>query len=206
MFRLTPLMYQHLEKDLRAFHGLFSDGRCQGWEQEELFVRAIRSDTSKSYRVLWQGGGHDDRKDIEIRENGNTYFINIKSGKVEGVRTPSLKISGHRLTRFNGNLEAITEYLNSSTYSVISMSYEKIDDDHGRLHRYDLRYIDGIKFQGLDPNHWQTNYKQDGSSVTSYSQTNEYGVALRISVNMSYQVWWTFPTHILDVDRRFEIR
>ena len=38
-------MLQDLESSLRKFHALFGGGRCDGWQLEELLVRAIQSDT-----------------------------------------------------------------------------------------------------------------------------------------------------------------
>lgn len=45
MYKLTPRMLQDLESGLRKFHDLFGSGRCDGWQLEELLVRAIQSDT-----------------------------------------------------------------------------------------------------------------------------------------------------------------
>ena len=36
-------MLQRFRQDLKKYHELFTAGRCQGWEQEELIVNAIKS-------------------------------------------------------------------------------------------------------------------------------------------------------------------
>ena len=76
MYKLTDIMIQNLEKDLRTFHSLFSGGRCEAWQLEELIVRAIKSDHSKSESVAWIGRGHDVDKDVRIVEaNGKVNDI-----------------------------------------------------------------------------------------------------------------------------------
>ena len=54
MYRLTPRMVQSLRHDLHRYHDLFSGGRCQGWELEELIVRAIKSDAQANHHPLCQ--------------------------------------------------------------------------------------------------------------------------------------------------------
>ena len=66
MYRLTDVMLQNLEKDLKRFHELFQGGRCQAWQLEELIAKAIRSDFNKSDRVIWKGNGHDIGCDIMV--------------------------------------------------------------------------------------------------------------------------------------------
>ena len=53
--KLTDIMIQNLENDLKMFHSLFRGGRCEAWQLEELIVRAIKSDHSKSESVKWIG-------------------------------------------------------------------------------------------------------------------------------------------------------
>jgi len=79
MYKLTDIMIQNLEKDLKTFHRLFSGGRCEAWQLEELIVRAIKSDHSKSERVIWIGRGHDVGKDVQIIEaNDKVNDIQIR--------------------------------------------------------------------------------------------------------------------------------
>ena len=80
MYKLTDIMLQNLEKDLRKFHELFQGGRCQAWQLEELIAKAIRSDFKKSEQVIWKGNGHDIGCDISVN---NQYEMQIKSGVVD---------------------------------------------------------------------------------------------------------------------------
>jgi len=104
MYRLTPRMLQRLKGDLGKYHGLFDSKRCSGWELEELIVNAIKSDTQAQHHVQWQEAGHDDKADILVRINGARHSIQIKSGRIQSER---LVLSGHRLGRFDGDLERI---------------------------------------------------------------------------------------------------
>ena len=106
MYKLTDIMLQNFEKDLKKFHELFQGGRCQAWQLEELIAKAIRSDFKKSEQVIWNGNGHDIGHDISINSE---YKLQIKSGKIQ---KGFLILSGHRLTRFKEDLEKITSFLN----------------------------------------------------------------------------------------------
>ena len=75
----------------------------------KLIVRAIKSDHSKSERVIWIGRGHDVDKDVQIIEaNGKVNDIQIKSGK---IKKPNMVVSGHRTGRFKEDLNEIKEFL-----------------------------------------------------------------------------------------------
>jgi hypothetical protein len=52
MYKLTDIMLQNLEKDLRKFHELFQGGRCQAWQLEELIAKAIRSDLKNQNKLF----------------------------------------------------------------------------------------------------------------------------------------------------------
>ncbi len=121
-------MRQHLRKDLRADHEIFQGGRCSGWELEELFVRAIKSDTTAQHHVLWKEAGNDANADILVRTNGVEYPIQIKSGQVKNEQRTHggvLVLSGYRLTRFEGNFEKMTEFLNDLPAPIIAVPCKK---------------------------------------------------------------------------------
>lgn len=147
-------MLQDLESGLRKFHALFGGGRCDGWQLEELLVRAIQSDTQAQHNVYWQEGGHDDKADMQVRTNGETHPLQIKSGRIQGKRDPNLVLSGHRLTRFNGDFGDMTEYLNNRTANILSVPYEQINNERGRRHIYAVSYVDVERLRGLDADAW----------------------------------------------------
>jgi len=194
-YRLTPRMLQDLRNSLGTYHGLFNGGRCQAWELEELITRAINSDTRTQHHARWNEGGHDDHEDIQVRINGRTIGIQIKSGQVK-PRNETLTISGHRLTRFNGDFEAISDYLNSRDVDIISVSYNKIDNDQGRQHEYTVRYIEIDRLCGVFPERWQEHGQQ-------FIQENDYGILFSLRPSMSWQVWWEIPLNQAEEADRF---
>ena len=188
MYRLTPRMQQHFRQDLERYHALFSAGRCSGWELEELIFRAIQSDNRAQHHAFWREAGHDDAADIRVRTNGETHLLQIKSG---AIKAGHLTLSGHRLGRFNGNLQQITEYLNNNNAEIISIPYRKVDDDAGRHHIYQIVYADARHLTSLQANAWQEHGK-------AWVQTNQHGVAFSLRPSMSWQVWWRIPERLLE--------
>lgn len=188
MYRLTPRMQQHFRQDLERYHALFSAGRCSGWELEELVFRAIQSDNRAQHHAFWQEAGHDDEADIRVRTNGAIHLLQIKSGSVRGGR---LTLSGHRLGRFNGNFQQITDYLNRNNAQIISVPYRKVDDDAGRHHIYQIVYADARHLTGLSADEWQEHGK-------AWIQTNGHGVQFSLRPSMSWQIWWRIPEYLLE--------
>ncbi|MDE2759317.1 MAG: hypothetical protein OXH90_03325 [Paracoccaceae bacterium] len=200
-YRLTPRMLQSFRNDLTSFHHLFTGSRCSGWQLEELIWRAINSDPATGHHALWREAGHDDQADIVVRINGRYIPLQIKSGKVTSPRRLNyqiLKISGHRLTRFEGDFERITEYLNHRPAEILSVSYRRLEDDQGLSHEYTIRHIDSEILTGLIPENWI----QQG---TSHYQTNAQGVDFKLSPNMSWQIWWTIPEYLFEEGPTFII-
>ncbi len=188
MYRLTARMLQRLERDLGKYHDLFSGGRCQGWEQEELIVAAIKSDTSAQHHVRWQEAGHDDRADIQVQTNGKIYPVQIKSGKlVSGF----LVLSGHRLGRFDGDLDAITEYLRKNEANILSIAYKQENNDKGRQHIYQVSYVDIALLRDVSTNAWKLIGK-------SHQQVSSSGVQFAIRPSMSWQIWWKIPAALIE--------
>ncbi|MGI9439609.1 MAG: hypothetical protein ACR2OT_01390 [Parvibaculales bacterium] len=188
MYKLTPRMLQRFERDLRKYHDLLDGGRCSGWEQEELIVNAIKSDTVAQHQVYWREAGHDDKADITVKPNGRKHLIQIKSGKE--ART-GISISGHRLGRFEGDFKAITEYLNNNSAHIISVRYRKVDDDAGRKHIYQLCYLDVRYLTNIAHKKW----KKQG---TTHEQVNDDGVVFSLRPKMSWQIWWKVPLELFE--------
>lgn len=188
-YRLTDIMLQNLEKDLKKFHELFQGGRCQAWQLEEIIAKAIRSDFSKSESVIWKGNGHDIGCDIIV--NGK-HEIQIKSGS---IKKEHLVLSGHRLGRFEGDFEKITNFLNQNTYLLVAVPYYTKECQLGKSHIYQIFYIDS-EILKID------NYKKWKKHNKSYKCVNKYGVELSIMPSMSWQIWWKIPiTSLSDNDK-----
>lgn len=145
--------------------------------------------------------GHDDKADAIIVLNGQRHAIQIKSGK---TRNDVLEISGHRLGRFEGNLDSITSYLNSMTSTIFSVSYER-NEQEGLIHNYCLRYIDINQLTGLNSNRWDAIEKKNKSGISKYVQTNIHNVETRIHPSMSWQVWWKIPLSLTVSEKPFII-
>ena len=192
MYHLTPRMTQRLWHYFNRYHDLFSGGRCQGWELEELIVKAIKDDTGAQHQVFWREAGHDDKADIKVVSD-KEYLIQIKSGRLKEV---GLILSGYRLGRFKGDLVQMTDYLNNLPADFIAVPYSQEDADQGRKHIYEICYVGKNDLQHLDANRWQQVKGRQGG--LTYSQTNALGVELKLHPSMSWQVWWTIPYSIVE--------
>ena len=186
MYKLTPRMLQHFERDLEKYHQLFDGGRCSGWEQEELLVKAIKADTGAQHHVLWREAGHDDKADITVEPGG--HLIQIKSGK---ETKNCINISGHRLGRFDKDFDKITNYLNAIEANIMSVRYRQENDDAGRKHIYQLCYLDVRKLKGIIANGWQ-------KKGAMYIQSNNHGVDFSVHPSLSWQIWWKVPKSIFE--------
>ncbi len=179
-------MLQHFERDLEKYHQLFDGGRCSGWEQEELLVKAIKADTGAQHHVLWREAGHDDKADITVEPGG--HLIQIKSGK---ETKDCINISGHRLGRFDKDFDKITNYLNAIEANIMSVRYRQENDDAGRKHIYQLCYLDVRKLKGIIANGWQ-------KKGAMYIQSNNHGVNFSLHPSMSWQIWWKIPKSLFE--------
>ena len=195
MYRLTPRMRQHFKQDLVKYHELFSGGRCKGWELEELIYRSIQSDNVAQHHALWREAGHDDKADITVRTNGEIHYLQIKSGS---IKAEYLTLSGHRLGRFNGDMQLITAYLNNISIELISVPYKKLDDEAGRHHMYQIAYIDSKFLRDLCMKSWQEHGK-------AWQQINKYGVVLSLRPSMSWQIWWKIPEKLIEITEEIVI-
>lgn len=196
MYRLTPKMEQALRQNLRKYHELIDGVRCSGWPLEELIYKAIQSDNITNHHATWKGAKHDDKADIRVKVNGTEHHLQIKSGTLS--KNGFLKLSGHRLTRFKGNLAAITEYLNNTEYDMLSVPYRKVDDNRGRHHIYRIVYINRTHLFQLDPSGWAKSGKY-------WEQTNSHGVLSTLKPSMSWQIWWNIPRQLLNKSDEFII-
>ena len=201
MFRLTDIMLQNFEKDLHKFHELFQGGRCQAWQLEELIAKSINSDFNYKDKAFWTGNGHDIDADIIVGD----YKISVKSGKIKKATKQNperLILSGHRLGRFDGKLDKITDFLNTNKYLLVAVPYYEKHCKHGKQHNYQILYIDA---NILKPNAltWNIQYsKKSSTKITKYILTNEYGVCLSLNPSMSWQVWWEIPLSIISEENK----
>ena len=197
MYRLTARMLQRFKHDLSRYHDLFSGGRCQGWEQEELIVNAIKSDTVAHHHVIWTEGGHDSRADIRVKTNGETHTVQIKSGKVD--RRRRLVLSGYRMGTHKNDWNAITMYLKSKDANILSVAYEQINDARGRQHRYQVSYVDADLLKYITDSEWEKTGAQ-------YRQTSEHGIEFSVRPSMSWQIWWAIPLNLVVQEDPFTIQ
>ena len=197
MYRLTPRMLQNFRASLTQYHQLFSGGRCDSWQLEELIVNAIKSDTRAQHHVFWKEKGHDDKADMAVRTNGTVHRIQIKSGRIVKCRKLGqdvLELSGHRLGRFNGALDHISDYLNKRDAEIVSVPYVEVDDDSGRTHKYRIAYLSAQILADIDPELWEEKGK------SSFYQMSSRSVAYTLQPAMSWQVWWRVPVSLIDFE------
>lgn len=204
MYRLTARMEQTLRQYLEKYHDLFDGGRCSGWELEELVFKSIQSDSTAGHHATWQEGGHDDDADIRVRVNGVVYPLQIKSGEIKQiksgvVKSPHLVLSGHRLGRFDGNFEDMTEYLNEERADFLAIPYRKVDDDKGRHRIYQVVYVEQSYLRQLKSTQWEN------ISKSSWKQINMHGVIFTLHPTMSWQVWWRIPLSLVKHSPEFVI-
>ncbi|MCE8163356.1 MAG: hypothetical protein I3273_03415 [Candidatus Moeniiplasma glomeromycotorum] len=191
MYKLTDIMIQNFENDLKEFHGLFRGGRCEAWQLEELIIKAIKSDHSKSESVAWIGRGHDVDKDVRIIEkDGKVNDIQIKSGKIE---KSNMIVSAHRTGRFEGDLSKIKEFLNSNKYDTFLIPYCEEADERGKRFVYQIFYAEANIFK-ID-NDWEPKISKKGTE-TFFTQ-NSKGVKMSLRPSMSWQIWYEIPLNIL---------
>ena len=204
MYQLTPRMQQALRQYLKQYHDLFDGGRCSSWQLEELIHKSIQADNNADHHPTWKEGGHDDQADIRVRVNGEIHLLQIKSGEIKKIksgnqRKPHLVLSGHRMSRFNGDFKAITEYLNEDRADFLSIPYRRVEDDTGRHHIYQIVYVEGIYLRQLNPDQWE-------KIGASWRQVNPYNVIFTVSPSMSWQVWWRIPMSLVTYLPEFVIR
>lgn len=193
---MTAIMLQRYKRDLNKYHELFTGGRCSGWEQEELIVAAIKSDTSVNHHVIWSEAGHDTKADILVQADGETYPIQIKSGKIINNQ---LMLSGYRMGKYKNDWPAITCYLKSKKANLLSVVYEQVNNDQGRQHIYRVSYIDSVILTEIDSSKWKEVGKQ-------YKQINSKGVEFSVRPSMSWQIWWTIPLERVELENPFVIK
>ncbi len=177
MYRLTPRMLQNFRASLSEYHKIFDGGRCDSWQQEELIVKAIKSDTQTQHQVFWKEKGHDDKEDMRVRTNGTVHQLQIKSGQIKKDRAGRelLTLSGHRLGRFGGVMDDISTYINSRTAQILAVPYRCVDGEEGRQHKYTVSYIDASLLAETNADRWEVKGKN------THYQVSERGVQYRIS-------------------------
>ena len=204
MYQLTNGMELTLQQNLKKYHELFDRGRCSRQKLEELVFKSIQSDSTAGHHATWQEGGHDDEADIRVRVNGTVHPLQIKSGEIKQIKSgdqksPHLVLSGHRLGRFKGYFEDMTEYLNTDRADFLAIPYHKVDDDTGRHHYYQIVYVDQSYLRQLNPAGWEN------VSRSSWKQINSHGVIFTLHPTMSWQVWWRIPLSLVNHSPEFVI-
>ncbi len=196
MYNLTPRMLQKLRSSLTEYHGLFRGGRCDSWQLEELIVNSIMSDTSAQHHVLWTEKGHDDKADLRVRVGKREHALQIKSGKIVNCKTVGedvLEISGHRLGRFEEDLDDISNYLNARRADYLCVPYRPENNKDGKFHKYTVAYIPSSVLAGVKPEAWRKKGK------SSLYQIGEEQVAYTLQPKMSWQIWWRVPTKLVQL-------
>lgn len=201
MYKLTNKMCEQLQKYLEQYHKLFKHCRCRSEELEELIVKSIASDNHSNHKTEWKEGSHDKEKDITVFVSGRPIYLQVKSGTIKNKK---LKLSGPRLTRFKGDLSRITSYINCSKTQIVAVPKMQNKDSPKNSFQYLIAYIDAKHLTGLKENKWSNKLK-NGKKGESYMQSNNKMVEFTLSPNMSWQLWWTIPEKLIDIDYEITI-
>ena len=102
-FKFSENSLNTLKEKIKSHHELYKKIRCKAENLEEIIVQSLKSSNEK---VEWIDAGHEIEKDILVND---TYKIQIKSGTLTKSK---IKLSGHRLGRFNEDFNLITDFLN----------------------------------------------------------------------------------------------
>ena len=94
--------------------------------------------------------------------------------------------------RFKGDFNKISKFLNQKEDSIISIPHHKVDDERGRIHSYQIAYIDVDRIKGIKENKW---VKKGGQ----YIQVNKKGVEFSLRPSMSWQIWWKVPLSLIEI-------
>ncbi len=194
MYKLTPKMLKEFKSSLRKYHKLFDGGRCEGFQQQELIVKAIKTDARSNLEVFWKGKTHKDKPDIIIKTKEEEHLFKVRSGDEEEDK---IIISGYRLGKHDGNFSSITQYLNSREENIIGITYDKEDGKTRSKHIYRLYYLNISKLKGITTNKWVKKSTSRSKNPTRI-QTNSHNVEFSVHPSMSWQVWWSVPKDIFE--------
>ncbi len=191
MYKLTPRMLKGFERKLKKYHALFEGGRCEGFHQQELIVKAIESAARGEFQITWKGRTHSDKPDIIIKTEKEEHLLKIRSGKeIED----QIDVSGYRFSKHRNKankFDLITQFLNSRDVNIICIIHDKKDDEAGRRDVYNIYYLDINKLKGISPTGWL-------NPNTFHIQTNSHGVEFSLRPAMSWQIWWKVPKNLFE--------
>jgi hypothetical protein len=187
-FELSDISIQNLTNNLNLFHQIFKKCICKGEYIEELFQQCLEQDPVLTGKVEWKYGSHKSKYDIKIP----TDQISIKSGTITEGNLVS--ISGHRLTKLNGDLNEINKTLKSNVSNlVICCNFIPVNGKK----QYIIRYLDKEVFSypkfGSEwiPKSGKKNKSK--SKITLYEWTSPNGIYMTITPSMSWQIWRNVP-------------
>lgn len=191
--KLNQKVITNLKRNLEIFHSLF-DIPCQDRYSENLYHRAMLDAGYDKNHVIWHKNSHG-TTDIELRyPNHKPFHLSMKSGLQQ---KRNLRISGFRLSKYEGDMHQINEHLKKPSEDlVISMNGIEQKDSW----TYVIQYIPSDIF--TYPNSGQA-WEEHGKH---YKHTMDNGIDCFIFPKMSYQIWWEIPYDLLTNYEKIEIR
>jgi hypothetical protein len=170
---------------------------------EEIVTYAINNSPDRPYDADWAGMNHGKEHDIKLTwKNGiqGLPLLQVKSGVLPARETAKsrLTLSGPRLTRFNGGLEAITEYLTD----MKDVQYLSIASPQARRPITKFMYTPLYIPLGILTDVTESAWRQTGKEKKDWIQTTPSGVVVTIVHKTSDQVWWKIPTRLITEDCR----
>jgi hypothetical protein len=196
-FAFKTEILNKIKNQLSTIHDVQKQISCKSDVLEEILYNAMSKDGKLDDIIVWKPGSRNDVCDITLVDFKNfiDFYISVKSGTIKNEK---LRISGFRLTRFNGSLDKINDYLkNHSQHLTISITSVRYPENW----EYQIRYIDEELFTyPKTGNKWIENIGTKGSSkglITEYRYYMNNGITCFIYPNTSWQIWWEIPLKLI---------
>jgi len=111
----------------------------------------------------------------------------MKSGK---LNDNFISISGHRLTKANGDFDEINRILKSNVSNLVVCCNYTLSTGKKQ---YIIRYIDEEKFSyPITGSEWKPKYSTRKNKIEAslYEWNSPNGIRMTITPSMSWQIWW----------------
>jgi hypothetical protein len=189
LFTLPAIAVRHLGDFCRTYHGIWRKTKLTAHHLEEALVNALSYYEPYEHHLVWKSNSHSAKADIQITAP-TRVGLSIKSGTSgKGKYRDMLSVSGHRLTRAQGDLNTISTYLRELIPDVMLCFVH-----NATLRHYECLYIDAAVFlYPTDARQWVPQMGEKRGKVSQYLFTSPGGLIVSVKPPLSWQVWWTIP-------------
>lgn len=194
-----------LENDLRLYHSLIRQSRCDSIALEELIVNALKADPN-NVEVVWDSGSHKSGPDIEVLQLPNKHKenISVKSGQVDAQGM--LSISGSRLTklvsankRSTSDLQDLNSFLSGPQHKA-NWCFSSPCLQGINTFEYSIYNLPASIFQyPTQHTQWTLKHTKTGKnkgSIGGLTYTAPNDIRYEIRFTMSSQLWTFVPQSV----------